>query len=77
MGVDYKKLEILRKKTRLTILEKIKILKMKWEAEDNTRIINQKEHCHLGVDFSEADAYEYERRLRRLRKFGRGKGELE
>ncbi len=65
MAVNYKELEQLRKKTRLNILEILKISKMKFEAEQNTKLLNQKEHCHLGVDWSEADAYEYTRRLRK------------
>lgn len=74
MGVDYKKLEELRKTTRLTLLEKFRIMRMKFQAERDTNIVNQKEHCHLGVDWSEADEYEFQRRLERYK---RGRGRFE
>ena len=84
MEVDYFKLYDLRKKTRLNLIEKLKLIKlrnleklkvakMKYIAEKTTKVLNEKEHCHLGVDFREADQFEFEKRLSRYNRKMRGK----
>lgn len=73
MDFNYKNLEELRKKTRLNLIEKLKIAKMKYIAEKTTKVLNEKEHCHLGVDFKEADQFEFEKRLSRYNRKMRGK----
>ena len=71
MDIDYYKLYDLRKTTRLNLIEWIKVNRMRCIAEKHTRLINKIEHCQLGVNFREADEYEFQRRLakneRRLR----------
>lgn len=73
MDFNYKNLEELRKKTRLNLIEKLKVAKMKYIAEKTTKVLNEKEHCHLGVDFREADQFEFEKRLSRYNRKMRGK----
>ena len=73
MDFNYKNLEELRKKTRLNLIEKLKVAKMKYIAEKTTKVLNEKEHCHLGVDFREADQYKIKKRLSRYNRKMRGK----
>ncbi len=72
MEVDYSKLYELRKKTRLNLIERLKIMKMKNQAIDDWQLINKIEHCHLGVDFRKADEFEYSRRLEKYNRKIRG-----
>ena len=73
MEVDYFKLYDLRKKTRLNLIEKLKLMKLRNQAIDDWNTINRVEHCHLGVDFREADQFEFEKRLSRYNRKMRGK----
>ena len=57
--IDYNKLCYLRKNTIINPLDMLKIENMKIQAERDTAIINKVEHCHLGVDYSLADEFEY------------------
>ena len=73
MDFNYKNLEELRKKTRLNLIEKLKLIKLRNQAIDDWNTINRVEHCHLGVDFREADQFEFEKRLSRYNRKMRGK----
>ena len=63
--MDYKELDYLRKNSRLSILEKRKVNKLRKEAMERQYIINKINHCMLGADFSEAENLEYDLRMRR------------
>ena len=58
MKVDYKKLEELRGKTKLTLLDWITIKILRLKAEREAALVNKAEHCNIGVDWHEADSYE-------------------
>ena len=73
MDFNYKNLEELRKNTRLNLIEKLKLIKLRNQAIDDWNTINRVEHCHLGVDFREADQFEFEKRLSRYNRKMRGK----
>lgn len=61
--VDYKELEYLRKKTLLGPIALLKIEKLKTVAEKTAVILNQIEHCKLGVDYNDADTLEFNYRF--------------
>jgi hypothetical protein len=62
MNIDYLELYDLRKNTRLNIIDKLKIMRMRAKEEKRRNLINKLEHCNIGVDFREADLFEYEKR---------------
>ena len=64
--IDYNKLYFLRKNTMINPFDMYKIDSMKIQAERDTAIINKAEHCHLGVDYGQADEYEYSVRFKLL-----------
>ncbi len=61
--VEYKRLLFLRKNTTLDLVNYIKVKKLRREAEETQFLINKLENCQLGVDYSKADEYEYEKRF--------------
>lgn len=62
--MDYEKLYFLRKHTLLNPIDFIKISRMKAQAEKTQILINKLENCQIGVDFREADEYEYNARFK-------------
>ena len=58
MSYDYEFLSLLRKYTILDPISYMKVRKERKLAEDTTYIINKKEHCHLGVDYTKANELE-------------------
>ena len=61
--IDYNKLYYLRKHTVISLVDKLKIQKLKAEASKYSKLINKMEHCNIGVNFRDADTYEYSRRF--------------
>ena len=58
MEFDYKTLELLRDHTTLDPISYLKVLKERRIANETQYIINQLEHCQLGVDYSKANQLE-------------------
>ena len=58
MEYEFKTLELLRDKTTLDPISYFKVCREKRKAENYQKLINKKEHCHLGVDFSKANQLE-------------------
>ena len=61
---DYETLKLLRKKTILNPIAYIKVLKARQLADVYQRVINQVEHCDIGVDYSKANELEYNLRFK-------------
>lgn len=61
--VEYKRLLFLRKNTTLDLVNYIKVKKLRREAEETQFLINKLENCQLGVDYSKADEYEFNKRF--------------
>lgn len=64
--MDYKYLEYLRNNSHLSIIEKIKVNKLRKLAMEKQHILNTLGRCKLGADFTDADNLEYQLRLRRF-----------
>ena len=62
--IDYKRFYYLRNHTRMDLIDFVKVQAMRYDARVKQAVINEKEHCHIGVDYSMADAYEYNVRFR-------------
>ena len=65
MNYNYQLLEILRHHTVLGVKEKIVLLKKLEDANTKQQVINEKEHCNIGVDFTEAYTLEYQFRMKK------------
>ena len=80
MNSNYETLEMLRHHTTLGINDRIKLQIKLYQAEKTQRLINEVEHCYIGVDFTEIDELEYKLRLKAwnlkiaplYEKYGRG-----
>jgi len=74
MTVDNEKLIELRKKTKLNIFERIKLQKLILMSIEKKRLICELENCDIEADASEANEYEYQRRLKKYNRSRRFKG---
>ena len=74
MEVDDNRLNELRKKTRLNIIEKLKLNRLINLAVAKKKFIDQLEHCDIETNLSEANNYEYSIRLRKYNRNRRYKG---
>ncbi len=63
--MDRKELDYLRNNSRLSVLEKRQVNKLRRIAMDRQYIINKTNHCMIEADFSEAESLEYDLRMRR------------
>ena len=58
MDSDYEFLTLLRKNTILDPISYLKVKRARRLAEESTFVINSKEHCCLGVDYTKANELE-------------------
>ena len=61
---DFEFLLLLRENTILDPISYLKVRKLRKLAEDYQIVINSKEHCNLGVDYSKANELETELRYK-------------
>ena len=62
MEIDYKELNYLRKHTLIGPRKAFKVLALRDDAEKYSYMMEVYENCHMGIDYSEADALEYKYR---------------
>ena len=61
--VDYEQLYFLRKYAHLNVIDFIKVRNLRKIANETQLLINRLENCQIGVDYKEADEFEFNARF--------------